>query len=704
MAPSRPITMGSPSTGNRRESLAGMASSFAASLADPSPLAQQVLARDIAELTASEIEAENRASASAPASYQPAEIVPYTDGNISDSNGDGVPYGPSSSGPVLYRRPSAIAYGNARPVLGITANADPSLSKDERLKSREAELSLLRDNHLLPPKHVAAAGSSGSALGETYPDSRESGYWGRIYKRVFSTRRPKDTVEEERRLQFSGIDASSPGGEAHERTALLGSVPPPSAPASEASTTDTGSALDEQWDAAVAAGQIQTTWQREAKTIAVYSRSLIITFLLQYSINITGIFAVSHIGKAELGAVSLSAMTATITFYAPCQGLATCLDTLCAQAYGSGHKFLVGLQLQRMCCFLMILCVPIAGIWIYSEEILTSLVPEREIAALAGLYLRVLVFSMPASAVFECSKRYMQAQGLFTANTYVLFTAAPINILLNWLFVWKLEMGYIGAPISAVITQWLMPLLLLVYVYFVDGSQCWGGFSKRIFSNWGPMIKLALPGMIMIEAEYFAFEILTLAAGRFGTTELAAQSVLVTITSTTYQIPFPMSIAASTRIANLIGANLPDAAKTSAKVATVAGFLIGAFNLLVVALFRYQIPRLFTADPDVIELVAKASPIVAFMQVFDGSSSVASAVLRGVGRQEIGSYANLAAYYIVALPISFGLGMGLDWKLPGLWAGVTVGLFLVTIAENLYLYSYNWESAVAEAELRNASG
>ncbi|CAK7268855.1 hypothetical protein SEPCBS119000_003273 [Sporothrix epigloea] len=703
MAPSRPITMGSPSTGNRRESLAGMASSFAASLADPSPLAQQVLARDIAELTASEVGAENRVAASAPASFQPAGIVQCTDGNVSDSNEDGTPYGPSSGGPILYRRPSAIAYGNARPVLGIAGNVDPALSKEERLKSREAELSLLRDNHLLPPRHASTAGLSGSAPGGPSADSREARVWSRMYKRVFSTRRPKDAVEEEQSLQGTGLGAAGSGDEADERTALLGPSPTPPAPASEASTAETG-ALDEQWDAAVAAGQIQTTWQREAKTIAVYSRSLIITFLLQYSINITGIFAVSHIGKAELGAVSLSAMTATITFYAPCQGLATCLDTLCAQAYGSGHKFLVGLQLQRMCCFLLILCVPIAAVWIYSEKILMSLVPEQEIAALAGLYLRVLVFSMPASAVFECSKRYMQAQGLFTANTYVLFTVAPINILLNWFFVWKLELGFIGAPISAVITQWMMPLLLLVYVYFIDGSQCWGGFSKRIFSNWGPMIKLALPGMIMIEAEYFAFEILTLAAGRFGTTELAAQSVLVTITSTTYQIPFPMSIAASTRIANLIGAKLPDAAKTSAKVATVAGFLIGAMNLLLVAVFRYQIPKLFTSDPDVIELVAKASPIVAFMQVFDGSSSVASALLRGVGRQEIGSYANLAAYYIVALPISFGLGLGLDWRLPGLWAGVTVGLFLVTVAENLYLYGYNWDSAVAEAELRNASG
>ncbi|CRK38385.1 hypothetical protein BN1708_016626, partial [Verticillium longisporum] len=59
-----------------------------------------------------------------------------------------------------------------------------------------------------------------------------------------------------------------------------------------------------------------------------------------YSINVVSIFTVGRIGRLELGAVSLATMTATITCYAPFQGLATSLDTLCAQAYGSGHRHL----------------------------------------------------------------------------------------------------------------------------------------------------------------------------------------------------------------------------------------------------------------------------------------------------------------------------------------------------------------------------
>ena len=190
------------------------------------------------------------------------------------------------------------------------------------------------------------------------------------------------------------------------------------------------------------------------------------------------------------------------------------------------------------------------------------------------------------------------------------------------------------------------------------------------------MIRLALPGMIMVEAEYFAFEILTLASGQFGTSYLAAQSILVTITSTTFQLPFPMSIAASTRVANLIGAKLVDAAKTCAKVAVVAGCIVGIINLTIVSSLRYQIPLLFTKDPDVIELVAQAMPVCAIMQVFDGLAAVSHGLLRGIGKQEFGGYANLVTYYVVALPLSFGTAFGLKWTLEGLWFGVTIGLLM----------------------------
>lgn len=644
-----------PHHGFHRESLSYIASSFSRSFTEPAPIAREAIDRDVAEL---EDEEEDE-----------AETDLETGDDDSQAHLD-------DDSPYLYRRPSNIAFGLARPAgLTITHLDEAPLSNVEKDKSRDEERSLLRDNHLIPPKH---------------PIVGQPSLIQHLYKKAFSTKVPRPSPDEE--TPEGESPTLSPGAEEPtETTALL-------------QPSEVQEHLDEQWDYAVATGQLKTTWQREAKTIAVYSRSLILTFLLQYSISITSIFAVGHIGKLELGAVSLATMTGNITFWAPIQGLTTCLDTLCAQAFGSGHKTLVGLQVQRMACFLLIVLIPLAVVWWHAAAILKNLIPEPQSAELAGLYLRVLIIGMPSFVFFECGKRFVQSQGLFVANTYVLMIAAPMNIALNYTFVWHLGWGFIGAPIAVVITQWTMPTLLLLYIIFVDGSQCWGGFSKRAFLNWGPMIRLALPGMLMVSAEYLAFEILTLASGQFGTSELAAQSILVTITSTTYQIPFPVSIAASTRVANLIGAKLPDAAKTCARVAVIGGCLVSVFNLVLVASLRYKIPILFTDDMEVINLVATAMPVCAVMQLFDGLCVVAHGLLRGVGRPEIGGYAGLITYYLFALPISFGTAFGLGWKLSGLWFGVTLGLLVVTMIEYVFLYRYDWEQAVKEAERRNAAG
>lgn len=91
---------------------------------------------------------------------------------------------------------------------------------------------------------------------------------------------------------------------------------------------------------------------------------------------------------------------------------------------------------------------------------------------------------------------------------------------------------------------------------------------------------------------------------------------------------------------------------------------------------RHQIPLLFTDDAEVVAIVSNVLPLVAFMDIFDCLATMAHGLLRGIGRQSIGGYANLATYYIIALPLSIGLAFGAGWKLTGLWSGVTFGLFV----------------------------
>lgn len=152
----------------------------------------------------------------------------------------------------------------------------------------------------------------------------------------------------------------------------------------------------------------------------------------------------------------------------------------------------------------------------------------------------------------------------------------------------------------------------------------------------------------MVLAEFLAFEFLTLSSSYISSTHLAAQSILGTISAITYAIPLPISIAASTRIANLIGATLVEPAKMASKVALWGAVIVGTFNAVLLILVRNYVPFLFTNDRDVAELTAKVLPINAAFQLFDALAALANGVLRGLGRQEIGGYVNIVCYYMVS--------------------------------------------------------
>lgn len=282
-----------------------------------SPLAEASIARDLED--DSDIEPHHASG----------DMHTLVDGSESDSSlvqarGEG------RAGSMIgsYRRPSfSIAGSRALVAPGLqSTRRDPTPS--EREEARRQERSLLRDNNFIPPKHPQNGQPSKSLVRQFSRQFANLGIPGGD---------KKVREEDEESAAVSGRPASPP-----ETAPLLGN------PELPYGGQDSPEMLDKQWNQAVAAGKIHTTWQREAKVLSRYSAPLIVTFLLQYSLTVASIFTVGHLGKVPLGAVSLASMTANITGYAVYHGLATSLDTLCAQAYGSGKKKLVGLQTQRM--------------------------------------------------------------------------------------------------------------------------------------------------------------------------------------------------------------------------------------------------------------------------------------------------------------------------------------------------------------------
>ncbi|GMF67799.1 unnamed protein product [[Candida] boidinii] len=207
----------------------------------------------------------------------------------------------------------------------------------------------------------------------------------------------------------------------------------------------------------------------------------------------------------------------------------------------------------------------------------------------------------------------------------------------------------------------------------------------------------------MIEAEFLAFEVLTLGSSYLGTKALASQSVITTLFSLVYQLPFGVSIASATRVANYLGAGLPDSANISARTIFVLTFAVSVIDFSFLMIGRFSIPNLFTNDDEVKEILSGILPLIAVIQGFDALNATTGGCLRGMALQKIGGYVNLLCYYLIGLPLSFLLAFKTPLKLFGLWVGSGMALLFIGAIQTYVIFNANWKKLSDEAIARSNS-
>ena len=288
-------------------------------------------------------------------------------------------------------------------------------------------------------------------------------------------------------------------------------------------------------------------------------------------------------------------------------------------------------------------------------------------------------------------------------GTYALLITSPINAGLNYLFIYVFKIGLLGAPIATGISYWLSFILLVLYSRFVQGWESWGGWSRKCLHNCGTFSKLAFLGVIHVGTEWWAFEIVALAAGRLGTIPLAAQSVIMTSDQVMNTIPFGIGVAASARVGNLLGARSAKGASRAAHVAAWLSMIFGAVVGVVLMASKDHFAKIFNDDERVVRLTAEVLPLLALFQIADGLTQSCGGSLRGMGRQYVGAVVNVLGFYGGALPLGIWLAFH-GWGLKGLWVGQCMALYLVGIIEWVILYFSNWDKQVEDAFKRMDSG
>ncbi|KHJ31858.1 putative family transporter [Erysiphe necator] len=424
---------------------------------------------------------------------------------------------------------------------------------------------------------------------------------------------------------------------------------------------------------------------------------VVLAYALQNSLQTISVLIVGRLSPEALATASFSYMFAMSTAWLIALGGSTALDTLASSTFtGSKNSHHLGVLLQRAIIVLTVFYIPVAVLWFFSAPIFQILGQEEYISVNSSKFLSALIPGGLGYIYFETMKKYLQAQEIMHAGTYVLILTSPISACLNYIFVHTLGFGLLGAPIATGIAYWLSFALLVLYTRFFTHSNCWGGWSRSCLINIATFSRLAILGVVHIGTEWWAFEIVALAAGRLGTISLAAQSVIMTTDQVMNTIPFGIGVAASSRVGNLLGARNAVGAARAANAAAWLSILMGAIVLCILMLVKNFYAKIFNDDVAVIKLTAEVIPWVALFQIADGLNGSCGGSLRGMGRQHIGAIVNIVSYYMGALPLGIWLAFH-GWGLSGLWIGQCIALYLVGICEWIIVSLSDWERQVKMA-------
>jgi MATE family multidrug resistance protein len=189
---------------------------------------------------------------------------------------------------------------------------------------------------------------------------------------------------------------------------------------------------------------------------------------------------------------------------------------------------------------------------------------------------------------------------------------------------------------------------------------------------------IGTPIGLQMLAEMGVFTVATLIAGKLGKEIVSAHQVAIGMASLTYMGALGVAGATAVKVGHAIGAS------ESPRRSGLLGIAIGGAMMSAPALAFVIVPRplvaLFTEDPRVIELGIVLLRIAGVFQLFDGVQAVAGGALRGAGDVRFSFYANVAAYWVIGLPLALVLGFTLGWGAAGIWWGLTLGLILVAFA------------------------
>lgn len=434
------------------------------------------------------------------------------------------------------------------------------------------------------------------------------------------------------------------------------------------------------------------TVRREASVILRLALPILVAQVAQVGVGVVDTVMAGHVSKNDLAAVALGS-NVFITFYVTFMGVMTALQPILAQFFGAGKTDDIGEYGRQGLWFgLWLGLLGMVLLWASIVPLSAHFKVAQYVKHCFGQFVFFISLGMPAAMIHRAFYAFAASLNRSKPIMVVSFLALLLNIPLNYVFVYgKLglpALGGAGCGLASALCFWFNAVVLGLYVAKHGYFARFGLFSRFSWPNLSAqwqILKLGVPIGLSFFLEVSLFTFIALLIARFGVTPMAAQQVVINITSLLYMLPQSMGIALAVCVGQQVGRKHFRKASFVSGLGLCMGLAGACATGVLLLLFRHQWVSLYTADNEVIELAARLLLFAAVFQLSDATQTIASYALRGYKLTKVPMLIHAFSFWGLGLGLGAFLGLYCDMALTGFWLALVIALTGAAIALVWYL-------------------
>ncbi|OKZ84802.1 MATE family efflux transporter [Clostridium sp. 29_15] len=313
------------------------------------------------------------------------------------------------------------------------------------------------------------------------------------------------------------------------------------------------------------------------------------------------------------------------------------------------------------------LAIAITGT-IFANPILNLFGASENTLFYAKEYIGIILLGCTFNILSFALNSTVRADGNPKMSSITMVIGCGANIILDYLFIFVLNLGVKGAALATIISQ-AITFFIILYYYTAGNSNL-----KLKIENF-KLKKHLVTMTFAIGIAPFATQIATSlvqviannALKTYGSDLAIGAMTVISSLNIIFMMPiFGINQGCQPIIGFNYGAKKYERAKEAFKYATIAACVICIIGFVSIQCFPTQIISLFNSDPELTTLAIKGIRIYLLMMPVVGINIVATSYYQSIGKAKISMFVSLLRQVILLIPFTIILPkfIGLD----GVWA------------------------------------